>query len=84
VAKEPTLIIDLLVNKYKYKLKGVGPIDYHLGGNFMRDSDGTLRYGPKKYISKLILSREKMFGEYPKERISPLEKGDHPEMDDSP
>ena len=84
VAKDPKLITDLLVNKYKYKLKGVGPIDYHLGGNFSRDSDGTLSYGPKKYIDKLISSYTKMFDSYPTERTSPLVRGDHPELDDSP
>ena len=44
----------MLVDKYKYKLKGVGPIDYHLGANFGRDADGTLKFGPKKYIEKLL------------------------------
>ena len=36
-AKDPKAIVDILQNKYNYKLKGVGPIDYHLGGNFGRD-----------------------------------------------
>jgi hypothetical protein len=33
-----------------YKLKGVGPIEFHLGCDFGRDPDGTLWYAPKKYI----------------------------------
>ena len=84
VAKDPKLITDLLVSKCKYKLKGIGPIDYHLGGNFARDSDGTLRYGPKKYIDKLVTSYTKLYGSAPTERVSPLPSGDHPELDNSP
>ncbi len=84
VAKDPKAIVDTLETKYNYKLKGVGPIDYHLGGNFGRDEDNTLTYGPRKYIDKLIANYVKQFGNFPVERISPLEHGDHPELDDSP
>ncbi len=84
VAKNPKLITDTLVDKFKYKLKDVGPINYHLGGNFGRDDDGTLHYGPRKYIDKLITSYTTMFGKPPVECVSPLVRGDHPEMDDSP
>src|SRR5689334_24607749 len=84
VAKEPKLIVDVLQNKYNYKLKGVGPIDYHLGGNFKRDPDRMLSYGPMKYIDKILANYVKQFGTYPSERVSPLEHGDHPEEDTSP
>ena len=84
VAKDPKAIVDILQNKYNYKLKGVGSIDYHLGGNFSRDADGTLSYGPKKYIDKILANYVKQFGTYPVERVSPLEHGDHPEEDNSP
>jgi hypothetical protein len=84
VSRDSKSITDTLVTKYKYKLKGVGPIDYHLGANFARDDDGTLRYGPRKYIQKLMDSYKQMFGDLPRERISPLVKNDHPELDDSP
>lgn len=84
VAKEPKLIVDVLQTKYNYKLKGVGPIDYHLSGNFARDEDGTLSYGPKKYIDKILANYTKLHGSYPVECVSPLEHGDHPELDDSP
>ena len=76
-------IVRVLVDKYKYKLKGVGPIDYHLGCDFSRDPDGTLCFGPKKYIEKMLESFEKMFGALPREYSSPLEKNDHPELDQS-
>jgi hypothetical protein len=49
--------------------------------NFTRDNDGTLCISPTKYIEKLIKNYEKSFGIKPKEFASPLEKGDHPEID---
>jgi hypothetical protein len=39
---------------------------------------------PKKYIAKMIESYERLFQLKPKYVSSPLEKGDHPELDDSP
>ena len=41
-AKHPKEIIDVLMNRHKFKLKGTGPIKYHLGCDFFRDEDGTL------------------------------------------
>ncbi len=39
---------------------------------------------PKKYIEKIVSNYEMMFGEKPKLNMSsPLEKGDHPEVDTS-
>jgi hypothetical protein len=78
------LITDTLMHKYKYKLKGVGPIGYHLGGNSACDQDGTLRYGPQKYIDKLIDACTALHVDPSKQYTLPLEKGDHPETDDSP
>ena len=74
-----------LSNKHNFKLKGTGPIDYHLGANFSRDMDGTLCMSPKKYIvERLASSYLSMFGEKPKTKCkSPLERGDHPETDTS-
>jgi hypothetical protein len=34
VAKAPQEIVDTLVNKYGFKLKGTGPISFHLGIHF--------------------------------------------------
>ena len=33
---------DTLKERYKIELKGVGPINYHLGCGYTRDEDGTL------------------------------------------
>ena len=46
--KEPEAFINTLMKKYKFKFKGTGPIEFHLGLNFIRDDDGTLRLEPKK------------------------------------
>jgi Reverse transcriptase (RNA-dependent DNA polymerase) len=79
--KNPKEFTDVLENKHKFKLKGTRPIAFHLGMNFTRDDDGMLCISPTKYIEKLIKNYEKSFGMKPKEFASPLEKGDHPELD---
>ena len=85
VSKDSQGICDTLVNEYNYKLKGVAPISYHLGCDFGRDPDGTLYFGPRKYVTKMMDAYKQMFGEEPSKKFnSPLEKGDHPEIDDSP
>jgi hypothetical protein len=80
----PQEFIDVLINKHKFKLKGIGPIVFHLGCDFFREDDGTLCMAPKKYIDKMMMNYERMFDEKPKQTYqSPLEKGDRPELDDS-
>jgi len=83
-SKKPQEIIDILKDKYNFKLKGTGPIEYHLGMNYGRDKDGTLFYAPIKYIQKLMDSYKQMFGgELPMGYKSPLDGNDHPEIDES-
>jgi hypothetical protein len=83
VSKNPKDITDTLERDHKFKLKGSGPISFHLGCDFMRDDDDVLCYAPKKYIEKLLDTYERMFGSKPRQVSSPLEKGDHPELDSS-
>ena len=83
-AKDPASIVDMLKSKYKFKLKGTGTIHFHLGMDFFRDEDNVLCIAPKKYIKKMVSAYEQMFGQSPKTTAqSPLEKGDHPELDDT-
>ena len=83
-SERPQDIVNLLSNKYKVKLKGAGPIKYHLGCAFARDENGTLCFAPRKCIEKMAGSCYIMFGHKPKLIcMSPLEKGDHPELDTS-
>ena len=52
--------------------------------NFHRDDSGELCISPAKYIEKMMDTYKKYFGEYPKQKVSsPLERGDHPELDTS-
>ena len=82
VSTRPKEITDQLTTKYKFKLKGTGRIGYHLGMDFYREPDGTLCISPKKYIEKLIDNFVRVFGHQPSTKVtSPLEKGDHPELD---
>ena len=83
VAKDPGEIARQLEEVYHFKLKGTGPISYHLGCDFFRDSTGTMCFSPKKYIGKMKETYERMFGHTPKPYSSPLEYNDHPEMDTS-
>ena len=80
--KKPKEFMDALQSEpYKYKLKGVEEPKYHLGGDFFRDFDGTLCYGAQTYIKRLIQDYERLFSEAPRKYTSPLQKGDHPELD---
>jgi hypothetical protein len=81
--KKPTEVTNALRNKYGYKLKGVGPITYHLGSDYKRDPDGTLYVSAESYIKKMNESYERIYGTKPKEYSLPLEKNDHPELDNS-
>ena len=76
--------IHTLKKKHNLKIKGEGPLKYHLGCDYHMDPDGTLVAQPKKYISKILDSFHQMF---PGERLpqvkSPLDKNDHPELDNS-
>jgi hypothetical protein len=61
-ARDPGEITQALEESHKLKLKGVGPLTYHLDCNYFHDKAGTLCYGPRKYISKIMDQYEKMFG----------------------
>jgi len=85
LSQNPQGIIDKFKKAYTFKLKGTGPIAYHLGANFERDQDGILYISPSKYIDRMIESYLHIFGIKPKNIYSsPLERGDHPELDTSP
>ena len=72
-----------LEKKYNLKLKGVGPLEYHLGCTYKKDPDGTLAADPRRYVNKILESFERMFKEKPRKSRPPLEGGDHPELDTS-
>jgi hypothetical protein len=75
---------DTLQKKYNFKLKGTGPIDFHLGQSFSRNDDGEMEISVKRNVDKMIDTYVQLYGEKPRKASSPLEQNDHPEMDDSP
>jgi hypothetical protein len=84
MSKTPEILFEALKNKYHYNLAGVGEPSYHLGGNFFRDADGTLAWGAKTYINKMLANYTKLFELPPKGYSSPMADGDHPELDVTP
>ena len=82
--EDPESFINVLKVKYNFHFKGTGPLTFQLGADFHHDNYGTLSMAPRKYIERLIKNYECMFGEKPKQTVySPLEKGDHPELNES-
>ena len=79
-AKDPLAFCNELKKKYNLKLKGVGPLEYHLGCTYNKDPDGTLAADPRRYVNKILESYERMFKEKPRKSRPPLEGGDHPEL----
>ena len=80
---DPAKLCGTLKEEFGYKLKGVGELQYHLGNNYERDKDGTLRVGPKAFIEKMMDYYERTFGEQPKSAKTPLLPNDHPELETS-
>ena len=80
-AKDSQAFCNELKKKYNLKLKGVGPLEYHLGCTYKKDPDGTLAADPRRYVNKILESFKRMFKEKPRKSRPPLEGGDHPEHD---
>ena len=82
-AQNPGKIIQTLKKDYKLKVKGDGPLSHHLGADYTRDKDKTVVCQPKKYIDRLGDSYHSMFKQDPPKNMrTPLDKNDHPELDD--
>ena len=69
---------------YKLKVRCDGPMSHHLGADYTRDKDKTLVCQPKKYIDRLVDSYHSMVKQDPPKNMRPpLNKDDHPELDDT-
>ena len=80
--KPPQDIISILSIKQGFKIKGTGPISYHLCCNFGRDNDFTLHFSSCKRVDKLIDCCYSTFSRKSKiATTAPSEKGDYPELD---
>jgi hypothetical protein len=65
-----------------YTVKSIGPPDYYLGNDYIKDKKGRWCIGCKKYLKEAIKRVEGMFGTL-KKYSNPSETGDHPELDTS-
>ena len=63
------------MDKHKFKIKGIGPIKYHLGCDLFREEDGTLCFLPRKHIEKMIEGYVTMFGRKPKHNVPTGKRG---------
>ena len=79
--QQPEEVIEALTNRFKFKLKGTGPVAFHLGIEYFRDETGTLCMSPRRFVDKVIAEYEQLFGSKPKEHSAPLPGGSHPELD---
>ena len=80
--QDPKEIIIVLKSKHHLKVKGDGPLTYHLGADYFQDPDGTMVSQPKKNIEKLKETYIRLVNTEPSEGLkTPLEKNDHPELD---
>ena len=48
-AKDTQAFCNELKKRYNLKLKGVGPLEYHLGCTYKKDPDGTLAADPRRF-----------------------------------
>eukprot|EP00536_Pseudo-nitzschia_multiseries_P005793 jgi/Psemu1/13605/gm1.13605_g len=79
----PSSFLDILqAEPYNFKLKGSGPMIFHLGCGFERCEHRVLCMNPIKLIAKMEASYEKMFGCKPTAKFhSPIAENDHLELD---
>ena len=82
--KDPKEFFDQLqAPPVNFKLEGVGPASYHLGGDLFHDDDGTLCFDSQTYSKRLVSNFESLFNKAPKPSFSPLDHEDRPELDTS-
>jgi hypothetical protein len=80
-SKEPEEIIKIL--ETLYDLKGIGLPDYYSGADWSCDKDGDICLSAKTYVKNVCEKIEKLLDVKLKNYGSPLEPGDHPEMDET-
>jgi hypothetical protein len=79
----PGEIIRHLKEKFTLSFNGAWPMKFHLGCDFKCNEDGTLSFGHRTYITKMLDNYERMCGLKPNKYSSPLEPNNHPELDDT-
>ncbi|KAL7568351.1 hypothetical protein ACA910_018481 [Epithemia clementina (nom. ined.)] len=69
--EDPASIIKELKEKYNFKIKGDGNLEYHLGCEYVLDPDGTLAASPKKYIGKSWIATSPCLEKNPRSANNP-------------
>ena len=82
-SQDPEAIIKTLENNYKYKLGGVGVPEYYNGADISFNDNGYAQMSAKTYIKNVIERIEKLLECTLKNYGSPMDPGDHPELDES-
>jgi hypothetical protein len=62
---DPKSFTDTLQKKYNFKLKGINPIDFHLGQSFLWNEDGEMEISAKCYVDKMIDTYVQLMGRNP-------------------
>ena len=76
--------------KTDFEMKGVGPPDYFLGGNFNYTDENWanekiyMGFSSKTYIENVIPKFEELFEKNFKSVKTPMDTKCHPEIDESP
>jgi hypothetical protein len=52
IARDAQEIANVLMTKHRFKLKGTGPINFHLSMDFFRDSNGVMCIVPKNTLRR--------------------------------
>ena len=82
-SQDPDSIIKTLEENYKYKLGGVGTPEYCNGADISFDGNGYAQMSANMYIKNVTERIEKLLQCTLKNYGSPMETGDHPELDES-
>ena len=76
IMKDPQEFINQLeAAPYNFELKGLGPLNFHLGCEFNRYTTGTLCMDPGKYIDWMEEAYVQHFGTKPVQKHRPLRTG---------
>jgi hypothetical protein len=63
---DPKSFKDTLQKKYNFKLKGTGPIDFHLRQSFSWNEDGEMEISVIHYVDKMMDTYVQLYGEKPR------------------
>jgi len=82
-SQNPDEIIETLQTVYKYKLGGVGTPQYYNGADISFNKNGYAQMSAETYIKNITERIEKLLEYTLKNYGSPMESGDHPELDET-